>query len=209
VNDKVVTKSGVVMTASEYNKFLSQKSRSLEKLRMALCNDYYLYCSQGYSDAEARDLIVSRREVSLEKVNNAINAMSRRFNPKMRVELEAKALVLQAREEQALNEELNFLGDLIDRVLDADVNDEFVVESNTGDRGYSAKSLPRDEYLRKLLNDKRKAVRDTLDSLKVFKSDKSNVNVVITENEQMDRLRSGLEKFGVGVTVEDSRESTD
>ena len=62
--------------------------------------------------------------------------------------------------------------------------------------------------MRSLLRERRRAIKDTLDSLKVFKSDKSNVNVVITENEHMDRLRSGLEKFGVEVNVGDSREST-
>lgn len=210
MTDKIVTRSGNVMTASEYNKFISGKAKELDRMRTALCNDYYRYCGQGYSDKEARQLISERREVSLVKVNNAIDAMSRQFNPKVKVELEAKALVLQMREEQALNDELDFLNELIERVMSGEVDEQFLVESNVGDRGGSSKLLPRDEYLRQLLKDRRNSIKQTLDSLKVFKNDKSNVNVVITENEQMDRLKSGLEKFGVEVKVEeDSRESQD
>ena len=201
MTDKVVTKKGDVFTGAEYNGIQRKDREERMRLRNALRNDYHKYRNQGMTDEETRTEIMEVREVSKTVLNNALNTGN--MNAKATVEWSAKMLTLQAKEETFLDDELEMLDHIIEDVLSQPPTAMFTVEvSNLGVRGSTMKQIPRDEYLLLKMREKRKAAKETLDSLKVLRGSDMNVNIIVTDAERDERMRTGLGKFNVEIDAD-------
>jgi len=198
---KVVTKKGKVFTTTELADKQRKERESRMRFRNALRNDYYKHRSHGLSDEEARTDIMATREVSKTILNNALNTGN--MNAASTVAWSAKMLTLQAKEETFLDDEIEMLDHIIENVLGKSPETLFTVEvSDSGDRGATSKKIPRDEYLLKLMRDKRKSAKDTLDSLKVLRGSDTNVNINITQEERNERMKNAAGKFGIEINAE-------
>lgn len=204
MTDKIVTSKGNVMTASEFQewqrKTWDEQKRERNRKYDAIRSLYWDYMNQECDDEAARKNLHEVNGFPTKSINVALN--TGRMNAKATVEFSAKALSLQHREEEALNDEIKTINGLIQEALDAPVTDKFVLKGRTTSRGDEDEYLPRNEYILRLEQRKRKAIKDTMDSLKVLKNENTQLNVVITDSEKEAQWRKGAEKFGLEIKVE-------
>lgn len=202
-SDKIVTKKGNVLTVAEYNswtrkQFEAQKAERMRNYKV-IRNLYFDYMADECDDKSAREQIRDVNGYSMKSINVALN--TGKMNAIATVEFSAKALVLQEKEEAALEAEIEHIDSLIAEALVEDTDKRFNVKGKSGAREIDDIDwLPRDEYIMRLNQMKRKAIKDTVDSLKVFKNDNTNVNVIVTQDEHAKRMKDVAGKFGIEIT---------
>ena len=200
--DKLVTKKGNVMSVADYESW-TRKKREADKAKQmrlysAIRKVYWDYMYDGNTHEDSVKLLKSENGYHGRSVNMALN--SGNMTALAKVEFSTKALVLQEKEEAALDAEIEHLDSLIAEALDADVDKHFDISGKSGSREHDDIDwLPRDEYIMRLNQRKRKALKETLDSMKVFKDNKTDVNVIITPEEHANRIKDGMGKFGVEI----------
>ena len=78
----------------------------------------------------------------------------------------------------------------------------YKVASKDTARGEEDKLLSRNEYLIEMLQRKRKAIKETLESTKVFRGQRDTTIVIVTPEERQKRFLGGFDKFGVEVVID-------
>ncbi len=211
-NDKLVTKKGNVMSVADYKswerkKIEEQKAKTM-KLHAAIRKNYWDYMYDGVKHEDAVKLLKSECGYHGKSVNIAVNGG--KLTGPAKVEFATKALVLQEREEKALDDEIEHIDSLIAEAYGEGIDQTFSIKGKSGARGVDdIEWLPRDEYIMRLNQRKRKAIKDTVDSLKVFKDDKSDVNVIITAEDHAARMKDGAGKFGIEIKADYKVEESD
>lgn len=198
---KIVTKKGNVLTASEYHNWTRKQLEVSKAERMRkysiVRKIYWDYLYDGISDKDARGLLKSQHKFHGKVINGALNTGT--MNAVASVEFAAKALVLQEREESALNSEIETIDMLITEALESNKDKRYTLKGKSNSRDTDEDWITRDEYIIRLEQRKRKAIKDTIDSLRVFKSDNTEVKVIVTQEEHADRMRKSAERFGIEI----------
>ena len=194
LTDVLVHKSGAVEKTSDYHARKHKEWAEKTRMRNAIRGDYYKLVLRGSKHDEAIVTIMKNRQVGKEIVRYALNTGC--TGAESTVEMNARALVLQDMEEQALLDFIEWQDNIIDEVMGSR-EEYWTIEQTDDPRGLTQKQLPKNEYLKKLLKEKLVESRESKKATSVFRRDINQVNILITESERDERMGEAAKKFGI------------